>query len=82
MNFQPREIGHGEHLREQRANVLEVRENALGTVVTFAAQNFVAVASEPVKKILLLLTFLNDTGGCAQAGKVLTVHRNPVSIRP
>ncbi len=59
-----------------------MRENTLGAGVRFAAKNFVTVNSEPVKKILLLLTFLNDTGGCAQPGKVLTVHRNPVSMRP
>ena len=59
-----------------------MRENTLGAGVHFAAKNFVTVNSEPVKKILLLLTFLNDTGGCAQPGKVLTIHRNPVSMRP
>ncbi len=42
-----------------------MRENTLGAGVRFAAKNFVIVNSEPVKKILLLLTFLNDTGGCA-----------------
>ena len=60
MNFQPREIGHGEHLREQRANVLEVRENALGTVVTFAAEKFLAVNGEPVEKTILLSRSLLD----------------------
>jgi len=34
-----------------------MRENTLGAGVHFAAKNFVTVNSEPVKKILLLLTF-------------------------
>ena len=54
MHFHPGEIGHGEHFREQRANVVEMRENAVGVGVAFAAENFVAVNAEAVEKILSL----------------------------
>jgi hypothetical protein len=42
MPFYPGEIGHGEYLREQRANVVQMCEGAFGVGVTFAAENFVA----------------------------------------
>jgi len=50
MHFDPGEIGAFEHFRQQRADVIEVRQNAFGTFVRFAAKNFIAVNSEPVKK--------------------------------
>jgi hypothetical protein len=46
MHFYPGEIGHGEQFREQRANVVQMGENAFGVGVTFAAENFVAVNGE------------------------------------
>jgi hypothetical protein len=62
MHFYPGEIGHGEHFRKQCANVVEMRENAFGVGVAFAAENFVAVDSKPVEKILFLrLGFLDET---------------------
>lgn len=54
MYFDSREIGHRQQFREQRADVLEMRENALGALVRFATEDFVAVDAEFVKKILFL----------------------------
>src|SRR6202049_580204 len=54
MHFYTGEIRHGKHLREQCANVVEMRENASGAGVAFAAENFVAVNAVPVEKILFL----------------------------
>jgi hypothetical protein len=62
MHFYPGEIGHGEHFREQRANVVEVRENAVGVGVAFAAEHFITVDSKLVEKILFLRgSFLDKT---------------------
>ena len=62
MHFYPGEIRHGEHFREQCANIVEMRENAFGVSVAFAAENFVAVDGKPVEKILFLgRGFLNET---------------------
>jgi len=47
MHFYSGEIGHGEHFRERRANVVEMRENALGVGITFAAENFVLLTVNP-----------------------------------
>ena len=62
MHFYPSEIRHSERFREQRADVVEMRENAFGVSVAFAAENFVAVDGKPVEKILSLGGgFLNET---------------------
>jgi len=53
VQFQTNQIGHSKHLREQRADIVEVRDNAVGAFVSFTAENFVTVNAEPVKKILL-----------------------------
>ena len=53
MHFHPSEIGNREHFREQRADVIEMRQNAFGTFVRFATENFVTVDSEPVEKDFL-----------------------------
>ena len=53
MQFYSGEIGHCEHFRQQRADVIEVRQNAFGTFVRFATENFVTVDSEPVEKDFL-----------------------------
>ena len=53
MHFHAGQIGHGEHFREQRANIVEMRENPVGGFVRFAAENFVTVDSEPVEKDFL-----------------------------
>ena len=50
MHFDPGEIRHGEHFREQRAHIVEMRENAFGIGVAFAAENFVAVDGKAVEK--------------------------------
>jgi len=52
VHFYPGEIGHGQHFREQRADVLNMREQTLGVLVCFPAKHFLAVGSEPVEKIL------------------------------
>jgi len=52
--FYPGEIGHFENFREQRTDVIEMRENAAGVFISFATENFVAVNAEPVEKILFL----------------------------
>jgi hypothetical protein len=54
MHFHPGQIGHGEHFREQCANVVEMRENAFGIGVSFTAENFIAINAEAVEKILFL----------------------------
>ena len=60
MNLESDQIDHGEQLRERSANVIEMRENAVGVFVSFAAEKFVAVNSERVEKILFLgRSFLN-----------------------
>ena len=62
MNFYAGEIRHGEHFREQRAHIVEMRENAFGIGVAFAAENFVAVDGKAVEKILFLgRGFLDET---------------------
>jgi len=63
MHFHAREIGHGEHFREQRANVVEMRENALGVGITFAAENFVAVNSEPIEEIFFSAAVFSTNRG-------------------
>lgn len=55
MQFYSGEIGHGQHFRQQSANVIEMSENALGAFVRFAAENFVAVNAEAVEEILCLV---------------------------
>lgn len=60
MYFDPGEIGAFEHFRQQRADVIEVRQNAFGTFVRFATENFVAVGSEPVEKIIFFGRGLPD----------------------
>ena len=52
VHFNAGEIGHRQHFRKQRADVIKMRENAFGVGVGFAAQNFVAVNGERVEKIL------------------------------
>ena len=54
MHFDPGEIRHGEHFREQRAHIVKMREKAFGVGVTFAAENLVAVDGKRVEKILFL----------------------------
>src|SRR5438874_7896733 len=62
MHFYAGEIGHGEHFREQCANVVQMCEKAFGIGVTFAAENFVTVNTELIEKILLLgCGFLDET---------------------
>jgi len=62
MHFDPDKIGHGEHFGERCTDVVEVRENAFGVGVAFAAKDFFAVDGEAVEKILFLgRSFLDET---------------------
>ena len=62
MHFDPGEIRHGEHFPEQTAHIVEMRENAFGIGVAFAAENFDAVDTKAVEKILFLgRGFLDET---------------------
>ena len=54
VNFESDQIDHSEQLREQRANIVEMRENAFGVGVAFAAEHFITVDSKLVEKILFL----------------------------
>ena len=61
MHFDTGEIGHGEHLLQQRADIVEMRKNPLGILVTFAAENFISVDGKSIEKIpLLARTFLDE----------------------
>ena len=66
MQFYPGEIRHREHFREQRTDVFQMSENALGAFVSFTAANFVAIDAEAVEKIVFfgrsLLDELRETG--------------------
>ena len=53
MQFQTNQIGHRKHLREQHADIVEMRENAVGAFVSFTAENFVTINAEPVEEIFL-----------------------------
>src|SRR6266508_2986681 len=54
VHFQPGEIAHREHFREQIPDVVEVRENTFGVGISFTAENFVAVNRKRIEKILFL----------------------------
>ena len=60
MNFESDQIDHGEQVRERSADVIEMREHALGAFVRFPAKHFIAVGSEPVEKTVLLFCSLLD----------------------
>jgi hypothetical protein len=62
VHFQPSEIAHRKHFRQQIGDVVEVRVNAFGVGISFTAENFVAVNSKRVEEILFLgLGFLDKT---------------------
>jgi hypothetical protein len=73
MQFNARQIGHFEHFREKRADMVEMSKYAFGAVVTFAAENFIAVDTEPVEKIPLSFTVFSTNRGRI----VLTVSSFP-----
>jgi len=52
VHFDPGEIRYFQHLRERRADIIEMRKDALGIGVSFPAIHSLAVGSEPVEKIL------------------------------
>lgn len=62
VHFDPDKISHLEHLREQCADVLDVRQKAFRVCVTFAAKHIVAVSTETIKEILALRRGLFDEG--------------------
>lgn len=55
VHFQPDQIGDLQCFREQRADVLQMREKPLRIRIAFATENFITVESELIKKILLFL---------------------------
>ena len=62
MHFEPGQIDHGEHFREQRADVVEMRQNAFGIDVTLTTKHFIAVDGKLIEKILFLgLGLLDET---------------------
>ena len=65
MQFYPGEIGHGEHFREQRTDVFQMSENALGAFVSFTAANFVAIDAEAVEKIVFSVAVFSTNCGNA-----------------
>jgi hypothetical protein len=61
VHFHPGQVGHLERCREERANVFQMSENAIGIGIALAAENFVAIDGEPIEKILLFARrFLNE----------------------
>ena len=54
VHFDADKLRHFEHLRQRRADVLQMSEKALRAFVRFTAEDFVAVNSEAVEKILFL----------------------------
>ena len=66
MKLDSNQIRYFHRFGEQRANVLEMRKDALSVGVTFAAENLVAITGKLIEKIFLLgFGFLNEGGeGC------------------
>ena len=66
VQFQSDQVGDLECFSEQRTDVVQMSKNAFGISVAFAAENFIALDSEPVEEILLLaLSFLNERWKCS-----------------
>ena len=60
MHFEPDQVDHSQQLREQSANVVEMRQNAFGIGVTFTTKHFIAVDGKLIEKILFLGLSLLD----------------------
>ncbi len=73
MHFHPGEISHFEHFREQRTNIIQMRDNAVGAFVRFPAQNFIAADSESIEKTIFFSgSFLYEPRKASQYGWRLT----------
>ena len=59
-HFETGEIGHGEHLLQQRADIVQMSKQAVGAFVRFAAENVVLVNAEHVEKILIRVCSFRD----------------------
>src|SRR5205809_1620696 len=69
VQFQPDQIANLHCLGQHRANVIQMREDALGIGIAFPAENFIAVDRESVEKILLLGSgFLDESRECGLEG--------------
>jgi hypothetical protein len=53
MNFHPGQVRNLERFGQQRADVIEMSQKALGINIPFPTESFVAIDAEPVEKILL-----------------------------
>jgi hypothetical protein len=53
MNFHPGQVRNLERFGQQRADIIEMSQNARGINISFPTENFVAIDAEPVEKILL-----------------------------
>src|SRR6266542_528576 len=61
VHFDADKLRHFEHLRQRRADVLQMCEKALRAFVRFTAEDFVAVNTEAVEKVVFLLcSFLDE----------------------
>ena len=54
VHFYSDQVGDLERFCQQHADVLEMREYAVGSDITFTAKNFVAIDAEAIEKIVLL----------------------------
>ena len=54
VHFYSDQVRDFERFRQQRADVLEMREHIVGSDITFTAKNFVAIDAEAIEKIVLL----------------------------
>jgi hypothetical protein len=54
VHFYSDQVRDFERFRQQHADVLEMREHAVGSDITFTAKNFVAIDAEAIEKIVLL----------------------------
>jgi hypothetical protein len=55
MNFYPAQVRNLERFGEERADVIEMSQHALGIHIPFTTENFVAIDAEPIEKILLFV---------------------------
>lgn len=60
VHFQPDQIGNCERLREERADVVQMSEQAFRIRVGFSTENFIAIDGELIEKILLLACSSRD----------------------
>src|ERR1700736_1964329 len=54
VDFYSDQVRDFERFRQQRADVLEMREHIVGSDITFTAKNFVPIDAEAIEKVVLL----------------------------